>query len=98
MSAPLILLAWALARNSTAAATSAGWENRPVGDPAAAAAATCSGVCPVAAETVAATPPVPSHRSVATGPGLTVLTRIPCGPNSFDNDLHKLDSAAFAAL
>ena len=40
----------------------------------------------------------PSHRSVATGPGLTVLTRMPRGPSSLDSDLQKLRSAALAAL
>ena len=48
--------------------------------------------------TVAATPPSPSHRSVSTGPGLTVLTRTPRGPTSFDSDLQKLVRAALAAL
>ena len=42
--------------------------------------------------------PAPSQRSVATGPGLIVLTRMPCGPTSFDSDLQKLVSAALAAL
>ncbi len=51
-----------------------------------------------AAETVAATPPSPSQRSVATGPGLTVLTRIPSRPTSFDSDFEKFTTAAFAAL
>jgi hypothetical protein len=47
---------------------------------------------------VSATPPAPSHRSVATGPGLIALARMPRGPNSFDTDFVKLTSAAFAAL
>ena len=47
--------------------------------------------------TVAATPWSPSHRSVSTGPGLTVLTRTPRGPNSLDSALQKLVSAALAA-
>lgn len=52
----------------------------------------------MAALTVAATPPWPSHRSVATGPGLTVLARMPCGPASLDRALEKLARAALAAL
>jgi hypothetical protein len=47
---------------------------------------------------VAATPLSPSHRSVATGPGLTGLTRMPCGPTSLDSDLRKFAGAASAAL
>src|SRR5579863_4812066 len=97
-SAPVMFPARGLARNSTRSATSSGWVNRPVGVPATAASATAAGVLPAAPARVSATPPPPSHRSVATGPGLTVLTRIPCGPTSFDRALQKLDSAALAAL
>ena len=50
---------------------------RPVTIWRAAWLATSPGLAPVAAPTVAATPPWPSHRSVATGPGLTVLARAP---------------------
>ena len=39
----------------------------------------------------------PSQRSVPTGPGETALTRMPCGPNSWDSDLVRLTSAALAA-
>ena len=38
-----------------------------------------------------------SHRSVATGPGLTVLTRMPRGPISLERALQKLERAALAA-
>lgn len=53
---------------------------------------------PAAAETVAATPPPPSHRSVFTGPGLTVLTRMPFGPTSLDRALENATRAALPAL
>src|SRR5215831_17899590 len=43
-----------------------------------------------------ATPPGPSHKSVATGPGLTVLTRMPRGPTSLDRALQKLARPALA--
>ena len=38
-----------------------------------------------------------TYRVVLTGPGLTVLKRIPRGPYSFDSDLEKFSTAAFAA-
>jgi hypothetical protein len=72
--------------------------NRPVTIWRAAWLATSSGLAPVARLTVCATPLSPSHRSVATGPGLTVLTRIPWGPTSLDRALEKLARAALAAL
>ena len=46
---------------------------------------------------VAATPSVPSHRSVWTGPGLTLLIRTPRGAYSLGSDLHRLARAPFAA-
>ena len=52
------------------------------------------GRVPCALATVSATPPSPSHRSVSTGPGLTVLTRTPRGPNSFDSALQRLRQCA----
>ena len=55
-------------------------------------------VAPLAAANLAATPSSASQRSVDTGPGLTVLTRIPFGPNSFDRLFAKLASAALPAL
>src|SRR5271154_2637408 len=97
-SAPVMFPARGLARNRTRSATSAGVVNRPVGGPATAAAATASGVLPDSLARVCATPPAPSHKSVATGPGLIVLTRMPCGPTSLDSALQKLLSAPFAAL
>ena len=39
----------------------------------------------------------PSQRSVSTGPGLTVFTRMPCGPYCSASDEAKLRSAALAA-
>lgn len=97
-SAPVMFPATSLARNVTSAATSSGRVNRPVTDAPAAAAATAPGSPPWLDDTLAAMPSAPSHRSVETGPGLTVLTRIPFGPSSFDNDLQKLRRAALAAL
>ena len=78
-SAPVMFEARSLARKSTKSATSSGRVKRPVTIWLAALLATSCGAAPVAALTVWATPPCPSHRSVATGPGLTVLTRIPRG-------------------
>ena len=71
--------------------------NRPVDVPAAACSTTARGSRLFAPPTVAATPWSPSHRSVSTGPGLTVFTRTPRGPSSLDSALQKLLSAAFAA-
>lgn len=73
-------------------------EKRPVTVAPDAWATTSSGVIPAAAETVAATPSPPSHSSVSTGPGLTVLTRMPWGPTSLDSALEKATSAALPAL
>ncbi len=97
-SAPVMLPAWRLARKSTTSAISLGWVKRPVTIWLAAWLATFSGVAPVARLTVCATPPAPSHRSVATGPGLTVLTRMPLGPTSLDKPLQKAANPALAAL
>jgi hypothetical protein len=52
---------------------------------------------PLAAPTVAATPSSPSHRSVATGPGATLVIRIPCGPNSWASDWARFANAVLAA-
>ena len=79
-------------------ATSSGRVKRPVGDCPAAPCRTSAGSAPVARDTVAATPSAPSQRSVATGPGLTELTRMPAAASSFDSDFEKLSSPAFAAL
>jgi hypothetical protein len=98
MFAPVTFAVRSLARMTTRSATSSGRLNRPVTDWCAAWLATSSGRAPVAWLTVAATPWSPSHRSVATGPGLIVFTRMPRGPTSLDRDLEKLASAALAAL
>ena len=46
---------------------------------------------------VAATPFSPSHSGVDTGPGLIVLKRSPCAPNSFDSDFDRFHTAALVA-
>src|SRR5262245_13179230 len=97
-SAPVMLPARSLARRRTRSATSSGWVNRPVTDSRAAFWATASGAAAAARATVAATPSIPSHSPVLTGPGLTVVTRIPRDATSFDSDLEKLARAALAAL
>src|SRR3546814_302567 len=97
-SAPVTFPARSLARNNTRSATSSGKVNRPVSAPAAALSTMSSAADPLAFASVEATPCLPSHNSVCTGPGLTVLTRIPCPPSSFDNDFEKLVNAALAAL
>src|SRR2546421_2451498 len=98
MSAPVTLAVRSLARMSTRSATSSGRLNRPVTVWFAAWLWTSWALAPVARLTVAATPWSPSHRSVATGPGLIVLTRMPYWPACLDRDLEKLASAALAAL
>ena len=97
-SAPVMFMARSLARKRTRSATSSGRVNRPVTLSAAAWAATAAGSTPLARAIVAATPSAPSHSSVATGPGLIVLTRIPRGPTSLDSALQKLVKAALDAL
>jgi hypothetical protein len=97
-SLPVMLPARSEASQRTSSATSSGREKRPVTVAAFACATTSSGVMPATADTVSATPPPPSHSSVSTGPGLTVLTRMPFGPTSFDSALEKATSAALPAL
>ena len=58
---------------------------------------TTTGSTPVAAPTVAATPRSPSQRSVATGPGETLLIRMPLGPSSCESAFAVLRRAALAA-
>ena len=77
------------ASSTTRSATSCGVVKRPVGACPACCSAMFCGSPPCAAATVAATPWSPSQSSVETGPGLTVLTRMPRGPTSFDSDLEK---------
>src|SRR4249920_955617 len=96
-SPPVMLAARSLARYTTRLATSAGRVKRPVTLSAAALSATAEASPPLSRAIVAATPWSPSQRSVATGPGLTVLTRTPYGPTSLDSDLQKLLNAALAA-
>src|SRR4051812_16446163 len=95
-SAPVTLPARSLANRRTRSATSCGWVNRPVTAPSATCLATASASPPLARANAAATPSLPSHICVVTGPGLTVLTRMPRGPTSFDNALEKLVRAALA--
>ena len=71
---------------------------RPVGACSAWCLATVSGSPPCASATLAATPWSPSQSPVETGPGLTVLTRTPRGPTSFDSDLEKLASGFGGAV
>src|SRR5882757_39930 len=97
-SEPVMLAARALAKNTTRSATSSGVVNRPVDAVLAIAAITWSAVWPLAPAMVGAIPPSSSHIPVVTGPGLTVLTRMFFGPNSFDNALAMLVTAAFVAL
>lgn len=97
-SLPVMLLARSPARKRTRSAISEGLEKRPVTVASEAWATTSAAVIPAAAETDAATPPPPSHNSVSTGPGLTVLTRMPFGPTSFDRALENATRAALPAL
>jgi hypothetical protein len=97
-SAPVTLPARSLASSTMRSATSSGRVNRPVTASSAACLATSPASPPLARATVAATPASPSHSGVATGPGLTVLTRTPRGPTSLDSDLEKFSRAALAAL
>ena len=98
MSAPVTLPVTSLASSSTRSATSSGRLNRPGTIARAALLVTSAGRVSEALPTLAVTPLAPSHRSVATGPGLTVLTRMPLGPTSLDRALEKLARAALVAL
>ena len=62
------------ASSATSVATSSGVVKRPVGMPATARSRTASALAPVALPIVAATPWSPSQRSVATGPGETLVS------------------------
>src|SRR6478609_5702490 len=97
-SAPVTFPARPLASSSTRSATSSGVVNRRVAEPATAPSAIAVGSAPVAAANASATPPAPSHSGVLTGPGLMVLTRMPCGPSSFESALEKLVRPALAAV
>src|SRR4029077_911061 len=68
-SAPVMFPVRLLASINTRVATSAGCVNRPVIACLATRSATSYGSAPVARPIVAATPSLPSHCSVATGPG-----------------------------
>src|SRR5215203_5437084 len=97
-SEPVTLPARSLASSAMRSATSSGRVNRPVTAADAACLATSPASIPCALATLSATPPSPSHSWVDTGPGLTVLTRIPLGPTSLESDLEKFSRAALAAL
>ena len=94
--APVTLPARGEARTVTSVATSAACEP-PGGDAGLGLPAHRPGSTPVAAPIVAATPSSPSHRSVATGPGETLLMRMPLGPSSCDSAFARFSSAALAA-
>ena len=94
---PVMLADRSLARNTIRSATSFGVVNRPVAAAAAVVALTSSGVLPLASAIESATPPSSSHIPVDTGPGLTELTRMFFGPNSFDNALAMFVTAALVA-
>ena len=85
------------ASSATSVATSSGVVKRPVGMAAVTWSRTAAGSTPAAAPRLAATPSWPSQRSVATGPGETLLMRIPRGPSSCERAFATLSSAAFAA-
>src|SRR5271154_5024491 len=97
MSAPVVLADRSLARKMTRSATSSGVVNRPVAAPLTADATTSSTVWPLSLAFECASPPLPSHKGVDTGPGLTELTRMFLGPNSFDKALAMLVTAALVA-
>jgi hypothetical protein len=77
--------------------TSSGVVNRPVAAPLTADATTSSTVWPLPLAFECASPPVPSHKGVDTGPRLTELTRMFLGPNSFDKAFAMLVTAALVA-
>ena len=89
-SAPVTLPARPLASSNTRSATSSGEVNRLVAAPATALSATAAASAPLAAAKVSATPPAPSQSGVLTGPGLIVLTRMPCGPKLFGQGLGEV--------
>jgi len=76
-----------LASIITRSATSSSLVNRPVIEFDANSWVTSSGDFPLASPSTLATPSRPAQKSVATGPGSTVLTRMFCAPNSFDSAL-----------
>src|ERR1019366_544308 len=98
--APVTFAVRSEARSTTSVATSSGVVNRPVAKPPMLATAflrAVSASTPVALATVSATPPLPSHRSVLTGPDDTAFTWMPCDPNSCASDLVRFTTAALAA-
>ena len=97
-SEPVTLPARSLASSTIRSATSSGRMNRPVTVSDAACLATSPASTSPARPTVAVTSSSPSQSGVATGPGLTVLTRTPCGPTSLESDLEKFSRAALTAL
>src|SRR3954470_710095 len=64
-------------KNATTEAISSGSARRPSGRPAPTAASTSARDLPLRAPCWSASPPSPSQASVAVGPGVTALHRIP---------------------
>ena len=73
MSAPVVLADRSLARKRTRSATSSGVVNRPVAAPLTADATTSSTPWPLPLAFECASPPVPSHKGVDTGQGVSIL-------------------------
>ena len=96
-SAPVTFAVRSLASRTTRSATSSGRENRPVGDWCAAPAATSSGRRSGRGRDGGGDPVIAQPQVGCDGPGLTVLTRTPFGPTSFESAFEKLASAALAA-
>jgi hypothetical protein len=78
-------------------ATSSGVLKRPEAMPVVTCSRMSAASTPATRPTVAATPSSPSHRSVETGPGETLLMRMPFGPSSCDSAFATFSSAALAA-
>ena len=94
MCAPLRKLARGEARNATRLATSCGVQIRPSGIEETARSCAVCWSQPLSRANAFSRP---SQRSVSTGPGLTVFTRMPFGPYCSASDDAKFRSAAFAA-
>lgn len=100
MSDPVVLADRGEASSTIWSAISCGSISRPVVSCIIAAADFSSTVCrsvPVAAAITSAAPPGSVHHGVSTGPGLTVLTRMPRGPYSSDSAWVRLLTPALAA-
>src|SRR3954471_22509081 len=100
-SAPVVLAERGDASRATTSATSWGDANRPVARPIASGASVVSTVSRslhACAAMMSAAPPSSVHHGVSTGPGETVLTRMPRGANSSDSALVRLLRPALAEL